>query len=142
MLNKSLLCGFVLGLAINFGAGALPVNAQGAYICTFQELSICTSGNGCSAQSFDDINLARRVSVDIVKGRVKSLTGKKNLWDITAKARKTRDNVYFLQGVDESEAKPEELVGWTIFLNTETKMISGSAVNADVIFSVFGRCEE
>ena len=142
MLNKSLLCRFVLGLAFIFGAGALPVAAQGTYICTFEELSVCTSGNGCSAQSDGDIKLARRVSVDIVKGRVKSLAGKTNLWDITAKARKTRDNVYFFQGVDESEAKPAELVGWTLFLNTETKMISGSAVNADVIFSVFGRCEK
>ena len=142
MLNKSLLFGFVLGLAFIFGTSTLPVAAQGAYICTFQEISVCSSGNGCSAQSFGDIKLARRVSVDIVKGRVKSLSGRTNLWDITAKVRKTRDNVYFLQGVDESVLKPEELVGWTLFLNTETKTISGSAVNADVIFSVFGRCEE
>ncbi len=142
MLNRSLLCGFVLGAALIFGAGASPVAAQGAYICTFQELSVCTAGNGCSDQSDGGIKLARRVSVDIAKGRVKSLSGKTNLWDITAKARKTRDNVYFLQGVDESVSKPEELIGWTLFLNTETKKISGSAVNADVIFSVFGRCEE
>ena len=141
MLNKSLLCRIAPGLAFIFGVGALPVAAQGTYICTFQEVSICTSGIGCSAQSFDGLKLARRVSVDIGKGRVKSLAGKSNLWDIRAKVRKSRANVYFLQGVDESEAKPEELVGWTLVLNTETKMISGSAVDADVIFSIFGRCE-
>ena len=122
-------------------AGAAPAAAQGVYDCSIDELSACIEGEGCAIQKGEQIKLARQISVDIDKGRVTSRSGDSNLGDVTAKSLEKQGNIVFFQGVDRSKALQHEAVGWTIFLDTESQELSGSVVDAEAVFVVFGRCE-
>ena len=65
-----------------------------------------------------------------------------NLREAKAENIEERDGVYFFQAIQRTRAESSNVVGWTVFLDSKSMKISGSAVNADVVFNVFGNCED
>ena len=118
-----------------------PAWAESIYLCYFEEMIICVEGIGCSSEGSENIDMPRRIKIDIARGNLSSLDDVGNLREATAENIEQRDGVYFFQAIQRSRPDGSNVVGWTVFLNTKSMRISGSVVNADVVFNVFGNCE-
>ena len=116
--------------------------AEAIYLCSFDELKICGEGIGCSSEGSENIDLPRRVKIDIAQGYVSGLDDAGNLREAKAEKIEQSDGLYFFQAIQRTRAESSNIVGWTIFLNSKSMKISGSVVNADIVFSVFGNCED
>ncbi len=121
---------------------SLPAWAEPVFQCSFDELMICGEAIGCSSEGSENIDLPRRITVDIAGGKISGIDGAQNLREAKAENIEERDGVYFFQAIQRTRSEGSNVVGWTVFLNSETMKISGSAVNADIVFNVFGNCEK
>ena len=121
---------------------SFPAWAQPVFQCSFDELMICGEGIGCSSEGSENVDLPRRITVDIAGGKLSGLDGAENLREAKAENVEERDGVYFFQAIQRTRPEGSNVVGWTVFLNSKTMKISGSAVNADIVFNVFGNCEK
>ncbi len=134
---------------VRFGACAalvligcsFPARAEPAYICNFDELMICGNGMGCSSEGSENVDMPRRIKIDIAGGKLSSLDDVDNLREAKAENMEERDGIYFFQAIQRTGREGSNVVGWTVFLDSKSMKISGSAVNADVVFNVFGNCE-
>ena len=120
---------------------SFPARAQPVFQCSFDELTICGQGIGCSSEGSEKIDFPRRIKVDITSGILSSLDDTINLREARAQNVEQRDGVYFFQAIQQTRAESSNIVGWTLFLDSKSMMISGSVVNADIVFNVFGNCE-
>lgn len=135
--------------AMRFGSGAaillmgfsFPALAKPVFVCEFDELMVCGAGIGCSSEGSENIELARRIKVDVEEGKLSSLDDASNLREAPAENMEERDGVYFFQAIQRIRPERSNIVGWTVFLDSNSMKISGSAVNADIVINVFGNCE-
>ena len=130
-------CSALLLIGSSFPAWAEPV-----FLCSFDELMICGEGIGCSSEGSENVDLPRRIIVDIAGGKLSGLDSAENLREAKAENIEERDGVYFFQAIQRTRAEGHNIVGWTVFLNSKSMKISGSAVNADIVINVFGNCEK
>ena len=121
---------------------SFPAWAQPVFQCSFDELMICGEGIGCSSEGSENVDLPRRITVDIAGGKLSGLDGAENLREAKAENVEERDGVYFFQAIQRTRPEGSNVVGWTVFLNSKTMKISGSAVNADIVINVFGNCKK
>ncbi len=130
-------CSALVLIGCSFPAWAEPV-----FQCSFDELMICGEGIGCSSEGSEKIDFPRRITVDIAGGKLSGLDSAENLREAKAENIEERDGVYFFQAIQRTRAEGHNVVGWTVFLNSKSMKISGSAVNADIVINVFGNCEK
>ncbi len=130
-------CSALVLIGCSFPAWAEPV-----FQCSFDELMICGEGIGCSSEGSEKIDFPRRITVDIEGGKLSGLDSAENLREAKAENIEERDGVYFFQAIQRTRAEGHNVVGWTVFLNSKSMKISGSAVNADIVINVFGNCEK
>ncbi len=130
-------CSALVLIGCSFPAWAEPV-----FQCSFDELMICGEGIGCSSEGSEKIDFPRRITVDIATGNLSGLDDAENLREAKAENIEERDGVYFFQAIQRTRSEGSNVVGWTVFLNSKTMKISGSAVNADIVFNVFGNCKK
>ena len=121
---------------------SFPAWAQPVFQCSFDELMICGQGIGCSSEGSEKVDLPRRIKIDMEKGDISGLDDAGNLREARAQNIEQWDGVYFFQAIQRTRAESSNIVGWTIFLDSKTMKVSGSAVNADIVFNVFGNCED
>jgi hypothetical protein len=129
------------GAAIQLMGFSFPALAGPVFVCEFDELMVCGAGIGCTSEGSENIELARRIEVDVEEGKLSSLDDVSNLREASAENMEEHDGVYFFQAVQKSRPEKSNIVGWTVFLDSNAMKISGSAVNADIVLNVFGNCE-
>lgn len=120
---------------------SLPASGEPFFLCNYDELMICGEGIGCSEDSKKNVDLPRQVKVDVSAGSLTGLDGAGNLREAKAQTIEERDGFYFLQAVQRTRREGGNVVGWTIFIDPKAMKISGSAVHANLVFSVFGSCK-
>ena len=118
----------------------LPAWADSIYECSFNELMVCGEGIGCSDESKGGIDIPRQIQIDVARGTLTGLDDAGNLREATAESIEHRDGVYFFQAIQRTRPEGSNVVGWTVFLESKAMKISGSVVNMDLVFSVFGDC--
>lgn len=116
--------------------------AEPSYLCTFDELMVCGDEIGCTSEGAQDIEMSRRIMIDIGEGTLSGLDETDNLQEAKAQTIEEWDGIYFLQAVQRTRQEGRNVVGWTVFLDPNSGRISGSAVNADIVINAFGSCQQ